>query len=162
MSVGNLETTVNDAMLSSKSVEWSTPQELFDELDREFHFTLDVCATPENAKCERFFTKEQDGLRQSWSNEVIWLNPPYGRQIDRWIRRAYIASACADSTVVCLIPARTDTSYWHEYVMKGDVRFLRGRIYFESPGKKRDRAPFPSAVVIFRPPGVSAGNQESR
>ena len=130
---------------SSQTNLWSTPQATFDKLNAEFGFTLDVCALPENAKCQRFFTPEQDGLAQVWSG-ICWMNPPYGREIGRWIRKAY-ESAQIGATVVCLIPARTDTAWWHDYVVKGEVRFIRGRLKF---GVQKNSAPFPSAVVIFR------------
>lgn len=136
---------------SSKTNEWATPQPLFDELNREFHFTLDPCATVDNAKCEKFYAIEDDGLSQCWCGQRVFMNPPYGRVIGKWVRKAYEASL-KGATVVCLIPSRTDTAYWHDYAMKGEIRFLRGRVYFEQPGKT-DRAPFPSAVVIFRPAG---------
>ncbi len=132
----------------SSSVEWSTPRRLFNELDREFGFTLDVCATPANATCDRFFTAEQDGLLQEWDG-VCWMNPPYGKTLGTWIAKAYEA-ARAGATVVCLVPARTDTSWWHDLVMgKAEVRFLRGRIRFGD--SKGPRAPFPSVVLIYRP-----------
>lgn len=134
---------------SSKSNEWATPQPLFDELNREFQFTLDPCATVENAKCEKFYTIESDGLSQCWCGQRVFMNPPYGRVIGKWVRKAYEASL-KGATVVCLIPARTDTAYWHDYAMRGEIRFLRGRVHFEQAGK-RDPAPFPSAVVVFRP-----------
>lgn len=133
---------------SSASCEWSTPQWLFDALAREFAFTLDPCATRENAKCPRFFNREDDGLAQDWGDEVVFMNPPYGAAIGRWMRKAY-ESARAGATVVCLVPARTDTAWWHLYAMKGEVRLLRGRLKF---GNAQNYAPFPSAIVIFRPP----------
>lgn len=132
---------------SSKTSDWETPQDFFDRLNSEFHFELDVCATPENAKCKRYFTPEVDGLKQKWTG-VCWMNPPYGREIGRWVKKAY-ESAQEGTTVVCLLPARTDTSWWHDYCMKADeIRFIRGRLKFS--GAKHP-APFPSAVVIFRP-----------
>lgn len=135
----------SDVMFSSKTDLWATPQELFDELDKEFHFELDVCATPENAKCRKFYTKEQDGLAQPWKGRV-WCNPPYGREIGQWVRRAFFA-AVAGATVVMLLPARTDTRWFHEYIYgKAEVRFIRGRLKF---GDARNSAPFPSMVVIF-------------
>ena len=135
----------SDVMFSSKTDLWATPQELFDELDKEFHFELDVCATPENAKCRKFYTKEQDGLAQPWQGRV-WCNPPYGREIGQWVRRAFFA-AVAGATVVMLLPARTDTRWFHEYIYgKAEVRFIRGRLKF---GDARNSAPFPSMVVIF-------------
>nr|DAL19017.1 MAG TPA_asm: DNA N-6-adenine-methyltransferase [Caudoviricetes sp.] len=135
----------SDVMFSSKTDLWATPQELFDELDKEFHFELDVCATPENAKCRKFYTKEQDGLAQPWTG-LVWCNPPYGREIGQWVRRAFFA-AVAGATVVMLLPARTDTRWFHEYIYgKAEVRFIRGRLKF---GDARNSAPFPSMVVIF-------------
>lgn len=134
------------AHFSSRSDEWATPPELFARLDAEFGFGLDVCALPHNAKCRRFFTPEVDGLRQRWEG-VCWMNPPYGRQIATWVRMAYEASLYG-ATVVALLPARTDTRWWHDYVANADeVRFLRGRVKFVGA---RSGAPFPSAVVVFR------------
>lgn len=130
---------------SSERVEWETPQAFFDELDREFGFELDVCALPENAKCERFYTPEDDGLSKFWEG-VCWMNPPYGREISHWMRKAYEASLYG-ATVVCLVPARTDTRWWHDYAMKGEIRFIKGRLKF---GSATTSAPFPNAVVIFR------------
>ncbi len=135
-----------NAMFSSKSDEWATPQELFDSLDLEFGpFNLDVCATKDNAKCMMYYTREMDGLRYPWSG-ICWMNPPYGREILKWVKKAY-DEAHAGSVVVCLLPARTDTKWWHEYCMKGEIRFLQGRLKF---GGHKNSAPFPSAVVIFR------------
>ena len=133
-----------DVHFSSETSEWATPQDVFDELDAEFGFTLDVCATVDNAKCERYFTAEVDGLAQDWT-DVCWMNPPYGREIGRWVRKAY-ESAQNGATVVCLVPARTDTAWWHDYCARGEVRLLRGRLKF---GAATNSAPFPSAVVVF-------------
>ena len=132
---------------SSKSNEWATPQYLFDELDREFNFTLDPCATDENTKCDKYYTIEDDGLKQDWSNDIVFMNPPYGRGIKHWIQKAY-EEYDKGATVVCLIPARTDTTYWHEYIFNKatDIRFLKGRVKF---GDSKNSAPFPSAVVVF-------------
>ena len=136
-----------ELMFSSKTDLWETPQDLFDKLNNEFHFTLDVCATPENAKCDSFYTKEQDGLSQPWKG-VVWCNPPYGRQIGEWVRRAFHASV-SGSTVVMLLPARTDTRWFHEYIYgKAEIRFIRGRLKF---GGSKNSAPFPSMVVVFMP-----------
>jgi len=135
-------------MMSSDRMDWETPASVFDPLDREFGFTLDVCATAENAKCTRFYSPKDNGLERSWDNETCWMNPPYGREIGKWIRKAAQSALHENATVVCLIPARTDTSYWHDYCMKGEIRFLRGRITFVGAPAP---APFPSAVVIFRP-----------
>lgn len=141
---------VNDGMFTSLTDEWGTPQEFFDLLDAEFGFEWDVCATAENAKCENYWAKEHDGLQQPWRG-TCWMNPPYGRVIGNWVRKAYESSR-KGATVVCLIPARTDTAYWHDYVMKADeIRLLRGRLQFVSEASQGHNAPFPSAVVIFRP-----------
>lgn len=129
---------------SSETAEWETPQALFDLLNTEFGFDFDVCATPENAKCVRYFTAEDDGLVQEWAG-ACWMNPPYGGEIGRWVAKAH-ESGDAGATVVCLIPARTDTSWWWDHARHGEVRFLRGRLQF---GNAETGAPFPSAVVIF-------------
>ena len=139
-----------DVHFSSATDVWATPSDVFESLDAEFHFDLDVCALPENAKCERYFTTADDGLRQPWSG-ACWMNPPYGRELGDWMRKAYL-SATNGATVVCLVPSRTDTKWWHDYAMKGEVRFLRGRLKF---GGATNSAPFPSAVVIFRPASPS-------
>lgn len=130
---------------SSATDLWATPQDFFDKLNAEFGFTLDVCASPENAKCERYFTKADDGLTQLWTG-ICWMNPPYGREIGKWMRKARESNATG-ATVVCLVPARTDTAWWHEYAMHGEIRFIRGRLKF---GGHKNSAPFPCAVVIFR------------
>ena len=131
---------------SSETDEWPTPQDFFDRLNEEFHFELDVCATHENAKCPRYFTRRENGLLQQWTG-VCWMNPPYGREIGQWVKKAY-ESALGGATVVCLLPSRTDTAWWHDYCMKGEIRFVRGRLKF---GDASENAPFPSAVVVFRP-----------
>ena len=137
---------MNAVMYSSKSDLWSTPQDLFDKLDAEFHFNLDVCALPENAKCKRYFTPEQDGLAQEWSG-TCWCNPPHGRNIGKWVRHGLLSSLTG-STVVMLLPARTDTKWFHDYIYNhGEIRFLKGRLKF---GGALNSAPFPSMVVIFR------------
>ena len=136
---------VAPALLSSSTSEWATPQALFDKLDATFHFTLDVCATKYNAKCAKFFTEEDDGLKQDWGGDIIWCNPPYGRKIGDWVRK------CAEhqGIAVMLLPARTDTRWWHEYIANNptaNVRFIKGRLKF---GGATNPAPFPSAIVIF-------------
>lgn len=136
---------------SSVKNEWETPPELFAEWDHRFHFEMDVCATSQNTKCVRYFTLECDGLSQSWAPYVCWMNPPYGREIITWVHKAYEESR-RGATVVCLVPARTDTRWWHEYCMKGEIIFLRGRLKFVGAPHS---APFPSAIVIFKPPGVT-------
>ena len=131
---------------SSATDMWSTPQEFFDGLNSEFGFTLDVCSTHENAKCAYHFTEAEDGLSRVWDG-ICWMNPPYGRTIGKWMRKAY-ESSLTGATVVCLVPARTDTAWWHDYAVKGEVRFLRGRLKF---GGSPNSAPFPNAVVVFHP-----------
>jgi site-specific DNA-methyltransferase (adenine-specific) len=132
----------------SQSDEWATPQELFDKLAARFGgFTLDCCATADNAKCAAYFTRADDGLAQTWTGRV-WCNPPYGRAIGLWLRKALesVQSGSAE-LVVCLVPARTDTAWWHDIAAKGEVEFLPGRVRF---GGASSGAPFPSAVVVFR------------
>ena len=135
----------SSVFFSSQSDDWETPHWLFQELDREFHFTLDPCATPANAKCKQFYTKEDNGLTKDWTG-VVFLNPPYGRNVGKWIRKAYFESQ-RGVTVVCLLPARTDTVWWHRYCLKGEIRFLKGRVKF---GGAKNSAPFPSVIVIFK------------
>ena len=136
---------MNNVHFSSKTDLWTTPQDFFDKLNAQYHFETDVCATDENTKCVNWWTIEHDGLSQIW-NGICWCNPPYGRGIGAWMKKAY-ESAQNGATVVCLIPARTDTAWWHEYVMKGEVEFLRGRLKF---GGHKNSAPFPSALVVFK------------
>lgn len=131
---------------SSATEMWATPQDFFDRYDAMFNFELDVCASPENAKCARFFTEADDGLSQKWEG-ACWMNPPYGKTIKQWMAKAYEASL-RGATVVCLVPARTDTAWWHEYAMRGQIEFIRGRLKF---GGHQNSAPFPSAVVTFWP-----------
>jgi phage N-6-adenine-methyltransferase len=130
---------------SSKTDDWATPQDFFDNLNQTFNFTLDPCASHENHKCAKYYTKDDDGLSKSWEGETVFMNPPYGRDVKKWMKKAYEESKHA--TVVCLIPARTDTAYWHDYCMKGEITFIRGRLKF---GNSKQSAPFPSAVVIFK------------
>jgi len=133
---------------SSATPEWATPQDFFDKLNAEFSFTLDPCCTHENAKCAKHYTREEDGLAQDWTKDVVWMNSPYGRPIKDWVKKAY-ESAQGGATVVCLVPARTDTRWFQDFCLKGEVRFVRGRLKF---GGCANSAPFPSAVVVFRPP----------
>lgn len=123
---------------------WATPQDFFDVLDAEFGFELDVCALDSSAKCERYFTPEDDGLAQDWRG-TVWMNPPYGSEIVDWVRKAH-ESSTTGATVVCLVPARVDTNWWWDHCRAGEIRFLRGRLAF---GESTTSAPFPSAVVIF-------------
>lgn len=130
---------------SSKTPEWATPPDFFNTLQKEFHFNLDPCATPENAKCAVFYTREQDGLAQSWRGKRIFCNPPYGREIGGWVRKCATGGG---AITVALLPARTDTRWWHEHIQdKAEVRFIKGRLKF---GGHKNSAPFPSCVVIWR------------
>ena len=137
----------SDLMFSSKTDMWATPQEFFDSLDKVFRFETDVCAVKDNAKCQRFYTPDDNGLLQDWRG-VCWMNPPYGREISQWVEKAYRSAKDNGATVVCLLPARVDTRWWHNFCAKGEVHFLRGRLKF---GGNDNSAPFPSAVVVFRP-----------
>ena len=130
---------------SSESDDWATPQDYFDKVAKDYAFTLDVCASSTNAKCPRFFTVDDDGLAQDWTGEVCRMNPPYGRTIGHWMAKA-VESWKAGATVVCLVPARTDTAWWHDYAMQGKITFIRGRLKF---GNSKNSAPFPSALVVF-------------
>jgi phage N-6-adenine-methyltransferase len=125
---------------------WGTPQWLFDALDKEFGFTLDPCTDGTNSKCAKFFSAKENGLLRDWGTDSVFMNPPYS-ECEEWMRKAY-GAAQEGATVVCLVPARTDTFWWHEYAMKGEVRLLRGRLKF---GSSDGLAPFPSAVIVFRP-----------
>jgi len=140
---------ITSGLMSSLTDDWGTPQKVFDELNAEFAFTLDVCASSHNFKVANYFDVERDGLIQVWEG-IVWMNPPYGRTIKAWMQKAY-ESWLGGATVVCLVPARTDTAWWHDYAAKAtEIRFIRGRLKFEQPGLKSDAAPFPSAIVIFR------------
>lgn len=137
-----------NAMFSSKTSEWETPQDFYDRLDGEFHFTLDPAASDDNYKCEKYYTKNQDGLIHPWTNETVFCNPPYGQQIGQWVEKGYITARNSDKPVVMLLPARTDTRWFHDYIYgKAEVRFIRGRLKF---GDSKHNAPFPSMVVIWR------------
>ncbi len=137
---------LNRVLFTSHRGDWAAPGELFRELDGEFGFELDVCATATNTKCPAFFSPGIDGLQQLWRGKC-WMNPPYGRDIGLWMAKAY-RSSLEGATVVCLVPSRTDTRWWHEWAMRGDIRFLRGRIRFMGAPRS---APFASAIVLFRP-----------
>ncbi|MBW4597510.1 MAG: phage N-6-adenine-methyltransferase [Brasilonema angustatum HA4187-MV1] len=134
-------------ILRSTKEEWETPQEIFDPLNEEFNFELDLAALPHNAKCSAFYTPVIDALKQEWQG-VCWLNPPYGSQLRHWIKKAY-ESANKGATIVCLLPARSCTTWWHDYVLPyAEIRYLRGRLKFSGA---TNSATFPSAIVIFRP-----------
>lgn len=135
-------------MFSSQSDNWPTPQYLFDDLNREFVFTLDPCASDDNAKCVNYYTREQNGLEQNWGGHRVFCNPPYGREIGKWVAKCSEEALKPNTMCVMLIPARTDTKWFHEYIYgKAEVRFLKGRLKF---GNAVNAAPFPSMVVIFK------------
>lgn len=139
---------MNKILFSSNSEEWGTPQALFDELNQKYKFTLDPCATSENAKCKKFFTKENDGLKQSWKNERVFCNPPYGKAIKFWIKKADFEIKNGAKLIVLLIPARTDTKFFHEFIYKKhEIIFLKGRLHFN---ESKNSAPFPSMIVIMK------------
>ena len=142
---------LNQGLFSSEKQDWCTPQQFFDELDAEFHFVLDAAATHQNSKCKRCFTPEDDGLIQNWDvGGAVYCNPPYGKEIGLWVKKAY-EEAQKGTTIVMLIPARTDTKYFHEYIYhKAEIRFVKGRLKFtDENGIPKGTAPFPSMVVIY-------------
>lgn len=135
-------------LFSSKEEKWATPQDFFDKLNDEFHFTLDAAASPDNAKCANYFTEEQDGLAQSWEGHTVWCNPPYCRKTGLWVKKAYEEHQRTGCTVVMLLPSRTDVRWFHDYILgKAEIRFIKGRLKF---GGNKNSAPFPSIVVIYR------------
>ena len=135
--------SINQGLMTSATDQWATPQDFFDQ-QNALHgpFDVDVCADATNAKCAVYFDKDADGLKQTWAGKC-WMNPPYGRDIGKWMNKAHESEA----TVVCLVPARTDTKWWHDYAMKGEITFIKGRLKF---GSSVNSSPFPSAVVVFR------------
>ncbi len=139
---------IRKVMFSSKRHDHGTPEDIFNQLDKEFHFTLDVCADPSNAMVNKFLSQREDGLRTSWTNQICWMNPPYGREIPKWISKALRESQTNNATVVCLVPARTDTNWFWDYCVNGEIRFIKGRLRFKGESSS---APFPSMIVIFRP-----------
>ena len=145
---------MNSVLLSSKNMNWCTSQDIFDELNNEFGFVIDVAATEDTKKCDRCYTVETDGLSSSWSvGGAVFCNPPYGREIGKWVKKAYDEHFKTNHPIVMLIPARTDTSYFHNYIYGiAEIRFIRGRLKFtDEYGVAKDPAPFPSMVVVFNP-----------
>ena len=141
---------MNRVLFSSKTDQWATPLDFFNELDAEFHFDLDPCADELNHKCKRYFTKEQNGLLQNWGGCRVFCNPPYGKEIAKWVEKSYREATKENTLVVMLIPARTDTKYFHDFIYhRAEIRFVSGRLKF---GSSTQSAPFPSMLVIFRGP----------
>ena len=136
-----------DVMFSSKTPEWTTPQDLFDRLNEKYHFNLDPASTDENAKCRNHYTLSDDGLTKSWGGYTVFCNPPYGREIGKWVEKAYNESIKPNTIVVMLLPARTDTKWFHNYCVKGKIEFIKGRLKF---GGCQTSAPFPSMIVVFK------------
>jgi len=140
---------INQGMFTSKTDLWETPKDLFNEYDAVFNFNTDVCALPINAKCDHFFSPENDGLKQDWRG-ACWMNPPYGKEISKWVQKAYNESCIKNQCfVVALLPARTDTKWFHDFIYNQngvEIRFLKGRLKF---GQSKNSAPFPSMIVIF-------------
>lgn len=141
-----------DLFFSCATDQWETPQEFFEQLNNEFHFTLDPCADEANHKCDRYFTKEQDGLKQDWSGEIVFCNPPYGRKVGKWVEKCFrevYQGNC--KCVVLLLFANTDTKWFHDWIYnRAEIRFIKGRLKF---GGGRVNSPKPSMVVVFRKPG---------
>lgn len=140
---------MNKVLFSSEKEDWETPEWLFNELNNEFNFTLDPCCSLENRKCEKYYTKEEDGLKQDWGGNHVFVNPPYGRKSTaEWIEKCYNEAQKKDTVVVLLIPARTDTKAFHEFIYnKAEIRFIKGRLKF---GNSLNSAPFPSMICIFK------------
>ena len=135
---------------SSGKDDWETPKELFKQLNDVYRFTLDPCAEPRSAKCLKYWTEEDNGLKKSWKGETVFVNPPYSKS-DEWLEKCYQESLQPNTTVVALVAARTDTKRWARYAMKADeIHFVKGRLKFLDNGQEKDGAPFPSAVLIFR------------
>lgn len=148
----------NEVMWSSKSDEWSTPIDFFNEIDKEFHFNLDPCSTAENHKCLNYFTKEDDGLSKSWGGYHVFVNPPYS-ECEKWVSKAFYETRQDKTLVVLLLPSRTDTKYFHDYILnRSEIRFIRGRLKF---GDQKSPAPFPSMLVIFRGAKCEQDNQRT-
>lgn len=141
-----------EVMFSSKTDAWATPADFYQKLNSEFHFDLDPCADEYNHKCDLYFDKNTNGLLQSWGGHNVFVNPPYGRKIGNWVEKAFRTNEEHGNLVVMLLPARTDTKWFHEYIYhKAEIRFVRGRLKF---GNSKNAAPFPSMVVIYNQKGI--------
>lgn len=139
---------INYSLYSSKSCEWSTPIEFFNNLDSKYNFTLDPCSTDYNHKCSNYFTIKENGLIKSWKGYRVFMNPPYGRDICKWVKKAYDENLKNGTFIVCLLPSRTDTKWFHDYIYnKHEIIFLKGRLKFND---SKNSAPFPSMLVIMK------------
>ena len=146
------------ALFSTGSTDWETPQDFFENLDQVFDFDIDVCATAANTKCEKYFSREDNGLLKEWTG-TVWCNPPYGRDVEKWVKKGH-DSHLKGTTVVMLLPARTDTNWMHKWVFgSAIVIFLKGRLKF---GKSLNSAPFPSMLAIWGGSSVIAAEMSSR
>tara|TARA_R110000824_G_scaffold27426_13_gene93261 strand:- start:1476 stop:1949 length:474 start_codon:yes stop_codon:yes gene_type:complete len=147
-----MNNSTRELMFSSNSNDWGTPQLFFDKLNDKFEFTLDPCATKKNAKCKKYYTVKDDGLSKSWEGETVFVNPPYSRkELKQWVAKSYEESRKENTTVVLLCPARTDTRYFHDYMMKAsELHFVKGRLKFENSNKEANSAPFPSVIAVFK------------
>lgn len=140
---------ITNGLFTSNKKDWTTPRRLFDELNDEFHFTLDACASEENHLCDKYYTKENSCLNKEWINETVFINPPYGREIFYFVRKCWLEALCNDIKIVALLPARTDTKWFHTYIYKfrrARIKFIEGRLKF---GNSKNSAPFPSMIVYF-------------
>lgn len=149
----------NDGRWHSRGSDWSTPQDLFDELNKEFRFTLDPCASDWNAKCKKYFTEKDNGLEKDWGKNTVFMNSPYGKVLKEWMKKAY-ESYQNGATVVCLVPSATDLSWWHDYAMKGEIRFLRGRPKFVTKEGTWQQTFSPSTIIIFKHNQKEKANEE--
>ncbi len=141
---------ISEVIYSSRRTDWETPKWVFEELNNEFHFTLDPCANDENHVCDTYYTEEDNGLEQDWGGQTVFCNPPYGREITDWVKKCSEESRKPNTTIVMLIPSRTDTKYFHDYLYKKpnvEIRFIRGRLKY---GDGKNSAPFPSLIAVFR------------
>lgn len=148
-----------EVMFSSKTDNWATPQDFYNKLNERFNFELDPCADAANHKCPIYYTKEQDGLQQDWGKYRTYVNPPYGREIGKWVEKAYSTNKEHGNLIVMLLPARTDTRWFHNWIYgKAEIEFIKGRLKF---GNSKDSAPFPSMVVIFEEGKGDAQSEET-
>lgn len=147
---------INKALFTSNKEDWETPQDFYDRLNAKYHFEWDLAASDDNAKCSCYFTRDDNSLEQDWEglSGNLFLNPPYGRELKLWVKKAATTGLKDKQNLVMLIPSRTDTSYWHDYIFNhAEIKFLRGRLKFEVDGVSGDSAPFPSALVIYKGDG---------
>lgn len=144
---------INHGLFTSNKEDWETPVYFFNSLNEKYHFKWDLAASDNNAKCNNYFTRDDNSLEQNWGglDGNLFINPPYGRELKLWVKKAAETHLKDDQYLVMLIPSRTDTSYWHDYIFNhAEIEFLRGRLKFEVDGVSKDPAPFPSALIIYK------------